>query len=206
MKSAKKTEDYHHGRLPEACIETGLSLIREKGIDKFSLRDVARELGVSHGAPYKHYPNKEALLAAIAAEGFKTFTTYLIKGRDQGGDDLHLQFKYMGVGYFRFALENPDYYRLMFTNVIPQHHNYEVLTSVAPGSFQLFVEMITKMQAARLVKQVDPVGASVMVWSTLHGFVSLWLENRLAFLEFKENGIEQLLHTKLKEMMGGLLI
>ena len=101
----KKT--FHHGDLHRQCIETALQIIATKGIENLSLREVARRLKVSHGAPYKHFDNKEALVAAICERGFEIFGDYLKQARAKSTGDPYKDFRGMGRAYRKDALENP---------------------------------------------------------------------------------------------------
>src|SRR2546423_10801996 len=98
---------YHHGDLPAALLRAAGRVLEQKGIGALSLRDAARRAGVSHNAPYRHFADREALLGALAAEGFALLAKRL---RGQRGPEL-------GMAYVRFALEHPQRFRLMFGGV-----------------------------------------------------------------------------------------
>src|SRR5258708_321301 len=100
---------YHHGDLPAALLKAAGKALEQKGIASLSLRDAARRAGVSHNAPYRHFPHREALLAALAAEGFALLAERL---RGRQGPEL-------GVAYVQFALQHPQRFRLMFGGVSP---------------------------------------------------------------------------------------
>ena len=98
-KSRTKKDTYHHGNLHQACVDQGLKFL-DKGNADFSLRDIAREVGVSHGAPSRHFGTKEGLFAAIAEEGFRKFHQYLKDSRKS--KDLKKDFFEMGRAYILF--------------------------------------------------------------------------------------------------------
>src|ERR1700674_5400381 len=100
---------YHHGDLPAALLRAAGKTLEKHGPAGLSLRAAARRAGVSHNAPYRHFPGREALLAALAAEGFAMLAERL---RGQPG-------RAMGEAYVRFALEHPQRFRLMFGGVLP---------------------------------------------------------------------------------------
>src|SRR6478672_7153397 len=95
---------YHHGNLRPALLRAATKTLEKEGVGALSLRDLARRAGVSHNAPYRHFPDRESLLAALAADGFEKLGQAM---RGQGG-------KEMGEAYVRFALEHPQLFRLMF--------------------------------------------------------------------------------------------
>src|SRR5512138_2858982 len=100
---------YHHGDLPAALLKAAGRTLEKQGIGALSLRETARRAGVSHNAPYRHFPDREALLVALAAEGFA-----MLGERLQGKPGRE-----MGEAYVRFALEQPQRFRLMFGGVLP---------------------------------------------------------------------------------------
>lgn len=110
----KSTKKYHHGELRQVLLAEGFKLVREQGPDKLSLRELARRAGVSAMAPYRHYPDKDSLLAAIAAEGFRHLARQLALVTDAraGAGSPLLQ---SGLAYVRFALAEPALFRLMFS-------------------------------------------------------------------------------------------
>src|SRR5262252_7607274 len=99
---------YHHGDLRAAILRAAAQLLEKQGVEGLSLREAARRARVSHYAPYRHFPSKEALLAALAARGFERFQEELAGAERAGG------FRGRGEAYIRFALANPQLFRLMF--------------------------------------------------------------------------------------------
>ncbi len=201
----KKGDDYRHGDLVNACVEVGLRLIKEQGVEKLSLRAIAREIGVSIGAPYKHFDAKEALLAAIAKRGFDTFEAYLTAASPEG---IHLmtreRFTTMGYQYLRFAQENPEYYRLMFTNVIPNHRDYPELWASSKRTFRLLIQAIEVLQREGTVRTGSAVELATHTWAMLNGFVFLHLEQRLSQVEAEPRPIEELFRPHFELMFTGL--
>ena len=104
---------YHHGNLKQALLDASLNLIREVGPGAFTLREVARRAGVSHNAPYRHFRDKEELLAALAAEGFDRLTDAMTKAAEPATSALD-RFRSSGRGYVEFALRYPQHFAVMF--------------------------------------------------------------------------------------------
>ncbi|MCA9708300.1 MAG: TetR/AcrR family transcriptional regulator [Myxococcales bacterium] len=113
-RSTKAGDGYHHGDLRAALLQAAVALIAEHGVTKLSLRECARRAGVSHAAPYRHFPSKDALLVAIAEEGFGWL--YQAGRRAMEGlVDPRERLDAYGVAYVRFAIEHPVHLRTMFT-------------------------------------------------------------------------------------------
>src|SRR5919206_3833931 len=120
---------YHHGNLRPALLRTAAKTLEKEGIGALSLRETARRAGVSHNAPYRHFPDREALLAALAAQGFAMLGEQL---RGKPGRE-------MGEAYVRFALEQPQRFRLMFGGVLPLG-KYPQLSISAKGAYEALVD------------------------------------------------------------------
>jgi AcrR family transcriptional regulator len=160
---------YHHGDLPAALLRAAGTTLEKRGPGALSLRETARRAGVSHNAPYRHFPDREALLAALAAEGFAMLGERL---RGQPGRE-------MGEAYVRFALEQPQRFRLMFGGVLPMA-KYPALRTAAEGAHRALVEAFKELPRPEL--------AAAAAWSLVHGLSHLLLDghfdqtNREAFV------------------------
>jgi AcrR family transcriptional regulator len=111
--STKPRKAYHHGNLRRALIDAALDAIAEHGPERFTLRDAARRAGVSSGAPYKHFPDKDSLLAAVAAECSERLGAAMNAAVAAAADDPVDQFRATGIAYVRFAVEHPAHFRVM---------------------------------------------------------------------------------------------
>src|SRR5688572_32508569 len=98
---------YHHGDLRRTLLDASLALVQEQGIQALSLREVARKAGVSHNAPYHHFPDKSSLMAAICQEGFEGLAREMAAARAAAGDDPRARMEACGQSYVRFALSSP---------------------------------------------------------------------------------------------------
>jgi AcrR family transcriptional regulator len=110
---------YHHGNLKEALVRAALELIAEKGPAGFTFADAARWAGVSPAAPYRHFRDREALLADVARRGFEEFAAALAKAWDEGRPDVMSAFDRLGRTYLAFAKSEPAYYSAMFEAGVP---------------------------------------------------------------------------------------
>src|SRR6201982_3418850 len=110
---------YHHGNLREALIRAALNLIAEKGPAGFTFADAARSAGVSSAAPYRHFRDRQALLAGVARRGFALFEERLKPARNEGKPDPFLAFENVGRAYLAFARDEPAFYSAMFEAGLP---------------------------------------------------------------------------------------
>src|SRR5690349_13544959 len=114
---------YHHGNLKEALLQAALDLIAQKGAAGFTFADAARMAGVSPAAPYRHFRDRDELLASIAQRGFEQFEALLTQAWDDGRPDTVTAFERVGKAYLRFAREEPSFYSAMFESGLPVDSN-----------------------------------------------------------------------------------
>lgn len=160
--SGRKKSAYHHGDLRAVILRGGGKLIEEQGVAKVSLREVARRAGVSHNAPYRHFADREALLAALAAEGFSILGKAL---KESAGLEL-------GAAYVRFARAQPQRFRLMFGGLLPMK-KYPALGEAASGAYQV---LEASFRGRSEVK--EPGVAAAAAWSLVHGLSHLILDGQ----------------------------
>jgi AcrR family transcriptional regulator len=199
MASAAKNT-YHHGDLRQSLIDAAIALIGEEGISDLSLRQVARRVGVSHSAPYRHFEDKEALLAAVAEQGFQSLQVVMETARQGIPPDLSQRLEAIGVAYIHFALAHPFHYRLMFGDYRYNLSKYSALAEAAQQSFMVLVNTIREGQMAGIFRLADPVDMARVAWSLVHGQSMLALDNKLqvkqgeefeAFLKFSSQMLIQ---------------
>lgn len=165
------TYKYHHGDLRHALVDAGLDLLRAEGPAGLTLRGVARAAGVSATAPYRHFADKDALLAGIAAEGFRRFGADLAAADASctGMDALRAQ----GVAYVSFARREPALFRLMFGADKPRGD--KALAEVAPSAFEILHRRVIGLVPANLVEI-----AALSAWSMVHGLACLIIDGKIS--------------------------
>src|SRR5580704_14448362 len=114
VKRAAPKRSYHHGDLYRVLIATALKLVEESDVSALTLREVARRAGVTHGAPYHHFRNKAALVAALAEEGYRALYTEQLQAAAKAGADPIARLQAIGLAYVRFAIHHPGHFRVMF--------------------------------------------------------------------------------------------
>jgi AcrR family transcriptional regulator len=169
---------YHHGALREALLKASLQLIEAEGIGAVSLRRVAREAGVSPGAPYHHFPDRASLLAALSAQGQQLLARELEAARDAASTPVRALTALIAA-YVRFAQHHPGYFRLMFRPELsdPQKHPEAKLAEDAAG--RCLEETVAECVRAGVIPPRRADALAVTAWSLGHGLASLWLDGEL---------------------------
>jgi len=172
--SKRHRRGYHHGHLREALVEAALELIAEKGPAGFTIAEAARWAKVSPGAPYRHFSDRDALLADIARRGFERFEAELTEAWNDGQPDPIRAFGEVGRAYLAFARTEPAYYAVMFEASLPPDATRE-LARAADRSFAVLLEA-SETICALLPKagRPPPRMVSLHVWSLSHGIASLF--------------------------------
>ena len=128
----KNDRAYHHGNLAQAILQLAAEIIAEKGIEALSLRGLARELGVSHNAPSRHFQNKAALLSALATEGWTQATAAtLAAAHATGSDDAHVRLNAMGRGIVGWALSNQAMFRTLYHPDVNRHASADLVEAMS---------------------------------------------------------------------------
>lgn len=170
---------YHHGDLKNALIQAGLEVLAARGMTALNLREVARRAGVSHAAPYRHFANKEALLAAIAEDGFHQLNEAMSVAVKTAGQSAEEHFFAIGRAYVYFALAHPDSFRLMFSHIVGDRSGYPSLYRSAKVSFQALFGVLVIGQASGAFVEGDLMPLAESVWSMVHGLATLLVENQI---------------------------
>ena len=170
---------YHHVELKQTLLDAAVALIAEVGPQAFTLREVARRASVSHNAPYRHFTDKDDLLAAVASEGFdrltKSMKTAMAKGRT-AAERLRLA----GRGYVQFALHWPQHILVMFEASAPGPARPEY-AAAGQRAFQTLLDAIIAVQAEGGLPKGDPQPYAVVAWAGVHGLAKLAISGRLPF-------------------------
>lgn len=165
---------YHHGDLREDLVRAALELIKEKGPAGFTFADAARWAGVSPAAPYRHFRDRDELIADVAKRGFDEFAESLRKAWDEGRPDTRAAFDRLGKAYLDFARKEPAYYAAMFEAGVPIGDKTE-LRDAADRAFGVLRSAAEQLVAKMPAKGRPPaLMVALHVWAMTHGIASLF--------------------------------
>ncbi len=165
---------YHHGNLREALIKAALDLILQKGSAGFSFAEAARAAGVSPAAPYRHFRDRDALVAEVARQGFELFTAALSKAWNNGAPAPRAAFDRVGLAYLEFARAEPAYFSAMFESGVPVA-DYPELRAEGDKAFGVLREACEALIATLPVGRRPPsMMMALHIWSVTHGIASLF--------------------------------
>lgn len=169
-------QGYHHGDLRSALLDAGLRLLRARSVDSLSLRELAREVGVSAAAIYRHFPDKNALMAALAVEGLERLAKMQRQAtRSAGGGKAG--FLASGMAYVRFAVDNPALFRLVFS-AAQQGDPLEAQpdsVSAALGDLRRHIEALMPEGSPGAERKA----AALHAWALVHGIAQLVLDRQI---------------------------
>lgn len=172
-----KANGYHHGGLREALIDAAVVEIGRDGLEALNLRRLAGRVGVTSGAPYHHFADREALVRAIAEDGFCRLENALVTARDASSESPGARLEALGLAYMRFAIANPGYFRVMF------HGDAKASGPTEAGlrAFSVLADAVVDCQQAGAAPRGDSAPLIMTAWSTVHGFATLWVDGALPF-------------------------
>jgi AcrR family transcriptional regulator len=175
----RRAKPYHHGNLREALLEAAIRLIAEVGPTAFTLREVARRAGVSHNAPYRHFQDRDDLMAAVAAQGFRELTRAMIEAAAPKSDALE-RLKHAGLAYVTFALRRPEHFTVMFDAPISKRKHPDS-AAAAEESFATLLGFVKGCQDAGRLPSGELRQMALLAWTMVHGIAKLATTGRLPF-------------------------
>jgi AcrR family transcriptional regulator len=181
----KRADTYQHGDLRRALIQAGLKLLSEGGVAALSLRAAAELAGVSHAAPYRHFRDKNALVAAIAEEGFRLLSAEMRAAIGAcGSNDLLARLRAAGGGYVTFALRHPAHFRTIFSEVTCADDETEpemrALRAAGEEAYAVLRDLVAEGIRRGRLRAGDPDQLSLAAWSLVHGLSMLTISGQLA--------------------------
>jgi len=191
----RRRKPYHHGNLRETLLEAAIRLIAEVGPTAFTLREVARRAGVSHNAPYRHFEDRDDLMAAVAAQGYQELTQAMGDAAGTQSDALD-RLKRAGLGYVTFALHRPEHFTVMFDAPISERKHPDS-AEAANQAFGTLLDFVKRSQNAGRLRAGDSHQMALLAWTMVHGIAKLAITGRLPFhtntegLKFTEFVIDQ---------------
>ena len=202
-KVEQKQGRFHHGNLRQALIDGALVILAKEGADAITLREVARRAGVTHAAPYRHFDGKEALLAAVAQEGFVQLKRDIELMTVGEGDSLD-RLQRFGEAYIHFALKNPAHYRLMYGPELAHRAQHPGLQAASRDAFSLLLASVHECQEEGTVREGDQVQMALTMWSMVHGLSLLILDRQLEDAGVGRANNEAVIRMGMSVMRAGL--
>jgi len=197
------TKKYHHGDLKNALIQAGVKILAKEGVGGLSLRKVAKKAGVSHSAPYAHFPDKQSLIAAISTEGFKQLYTELDAAVSPYANDPRRQLAEGIWAYVQFAMNNTDTFNIMFSDVLEKEKDYPAYVESSRKTFERVVGIVKACQDAGVLRPAPAEIMAVSVWGQLHGIISLVLEGQVSHAVLDRFSVREIVTFAMDQMTLG---
>jgi AcrR family transcriptional regulator len=182
-----------------------VEILNRGELHKLSLREVARIAGVSQAAPYRHFENKNALLAAIAQEGFTILSDRIRTALAICGEDPEEQLYQISLAYLGLALHHANHFRLMFFSIPSfQPGKHPELERAAQGLFNELLSVVEQGQKHRVVRAGDPKQLALSAWSSFHGLTDLLVSKHLDFLSLHPEQAGSCMRDLMRTLFEGL--
>ena len=182
---------HHHGELRDALVDAAWNLVEEEGVERLTLRRVARRVGVTPMAPYHHFADKASLVSAVARRGFEALREAM-SAAVAAEPSLLLKLRAMGVAYVVFAVQHPATFRLMFGAELANASAHPALAEAAARTMELLVAGFRETAASGAIADVNPRDAALTSWAALHGTATLLLAGQIGPVT-EENAVERAL-------------
>jgi AcrR family transcriptional regulator len=179
VRTRKEPAAYHHGDLRRALIGAALQALERGRVEDVSLRALARKVGVSPRAPYRHFKTKEELLAAVAAEGFRLWVSFVSSRLEPVKHDPLERLRVAIEAYVLFAIEHPAAFRVMYAPYATVAEGAPELLEARGASHALMMKLIVAAQEAGVIRAGDPMQLALGMWSAMHGLSVLLVEGQL---------------------------
>jgi AcrR family transcriptional regulator len=180
-KARTKKRAYHHGDLARALVTAALEIIGKRGPEAFTLREVAAAVGVTHGAAYRHFADKEALLAAVAEDGYRALAQKLGSAVHASAADPspRARIRALGAAYVEFAMARPAHYRVMWGPRVNEDGRFPSLEVAISEAFALVIAEFERGQDKGVFRDEPARDLAVAFWVAAHGYIELVLRRRL---------------------------
>src|SRR5258708_9908418 len=175
----KAERPYHHGHLQETLVNAARAVMSEVGPQALTLREVARGADVSHNARYRHFRDKDELLAVVAVQGFERLAAAMKRSAARGSKSEE-RFRLCGRGYVSFALRWPQHFLVMFDLPLSRD-KYPEYAKAGGEAFATLLALIVECQEAGVLSRGDPEPMALVAWSMVHGIAKLAASSHLPF-------------------------
>lgn len=200
----KEQRSYHHGNLSETLVTSALEIIGSEGLGSLSLRGLARHAGVSPAAPYRHFPSREALLAAIAVQGLRMRNEAMQIALESAGRDPMARLLEVGVAFVLFAHEHASHYAVMSSSELIEGSKDPELAESSAESMGILLQAMRDAQEAGVVASGDLHVLAAGAWASVHGLASLMANGQLKPLRIAHESVEELARRITAAMLGSM--
>ncbi len=203
-KKMRRPKSYHHGSLPAALVDVAKELIAERGLEGFTLREVARRVGVTHVAAYRHYTDRRALLAAVAEHGFHKLRGRLDGARRRSPARLEPRLRAILAAYLQFCWDEPALTAVMFGPRLSREGEFPRLETAVMDSLGVITETIEALAPPGALGQRSARDLGLALWTFVHGFSTL-SHDKAAYPSARRaaRAFDDLLSPMLAGMFGG---
>jgi AcrR family transcriptional regulator len=185
-------KNYHHGDLKNTLVAAAITILAKDGVAGLTLRKVARKAGVSHAAPYAHFSDKQALIAAISTEGFKRLYDSMDSVISSYPNDPLKQLTGGAWAYIQFGVSDPDHFKVTFSGVLEREKDYPAFVEISQKTFARVVSVVKDCQLAGVLGQDSPEVVAVTLWGQLHGLVSLFIEGQISHTVMDQHSLQEM--------------
>jgi len=199
----KPSSRYHHGDLRRALIQEAVRAIASDAVQRLTLREIGKRLGVSRTALYRHFPDKATLLAAVAREGFERFRQDLVEAW-LTAEGTRTGLDRMGHAYVRFAITHRAHYRVMFGDFRRLCAKDRELEDAGRAAFQTLLDALITLQRAGTVCRDDPQMQAMFVWAVVHGIAMLAIDGQFGPEPVSSTALEAQIQFVLNRLHTGI--
>jgi len=202
-KLIKSNGSYRHGNLREAILATSLQIVEKEGIESLSIREAAKKAGVTHQAPYRHFTDREALLAALAARGFRELYEH-IESRVAVAKEPLERLCCAGEAYAAWSCRHPEHFRLMFSPSIPDYESDSELKEITEKMLGAVLGLVSQCQQSGVIRQDDPRPLARQFWAAIHGVSILHVDRQFKPLRDDDGASIRLARQIVLNLVQGL--
>jgi AcrR family transcriptional regulator len=195
------SKKYHHGDLKNALIKAGVEILAKEGIGGLSLRKVAQRAGVSHSAPYAHFTDKQSLIAAISTEGFNQLYAELDAVIALYPNDPKKQLIEGSQAYVRFAMNNADTFKIMFSGVLEKEKEYPTFVEISHKTFERVVGIVQTCQDTGILRASPSDITAVIIWGQIHGIIALAMEGQISRTVLEQQSVQDIVAFAIEQLI-----
>ncbi len=197
----KNDSTYHHGNLKDSLIETALIMVKKNGIKSLTLRDLTKEVGASRSAIYRHFESKDTLIKAVIKAAFEKLDNSISVDIAESDDEIN-SFRKIGINYIKFAIDNPNIYRMMFGHEvgIQREESCDIENEEEAIGFHKLIALVQKAQDNGLFKEDNAILQATIIWSMMHGLSNLLIDGHVII---KDN-LDDLFDLSLSTIINGM--